>query len=391
MSKIFKYIKMFLRVFYWPIYFLSGFFPRDKSIWVFGSLNGKRFADNPKYLFLDLVFNEKGSDIKPIWITRDKKVLNYLRQQNLPAYFLYSFKGIYYCLRAKVWIYDHKSHDISYWLSNGSIKINLWHGIPLKKIEWDSKIYKYYNLSGIRKILTKMIAPWIYEKQDYIISPADITDKIFISAFKIEEKNLIRVGYPRVKALLYPNNFHSKNKINFLDKKIIMYAPTYRDKSNEEYLLNILDFDKLNNFLSTNNLVMLIKPHPSSKLNIILKNMSFMSIFNIDAFEDIYEHIPFVDLLITDYSSIYYDFLYKNKPIIFFPYDLETYTKMDRDLYYNYEEYTPGPKVFNLDQLINEIKNVLHDDEYSCKRKEFIKKIGLRDIYNTKKEILKVI
>ena len=155
-------------------------------------------------------------------------------------------------------------------------------------------------------------------------------------------------------------------------------------------MLKLLDFQKLEKFLLKNNLVMLIKPHPSSILNDVLKSR-VNNIYFIESFEDIYEYLAFAEVLITDYSSIYYDFLYKDKPIIFFPYDLETYTKLDRELYFDYEEYTPGPKVFNLDQLINEIKNALYNDEYSYKRKEFIKKIGLRDSFEVKNEILKVI
>jgi len=391
--KIFKYIKIFLRIFYWIVYFLSGFFPRDKSIWVFGSLNGKRFADNPKYLFLDLVFNEQGSDIKPIWITRDKKVLNYLKQQNLPVYFLYSFKGIYYCLRGKVWIYDHKSNDICYWLSNGVVKINLWHGIPLKRIEWDSKILEYFNCGILMKILIYIFSPWNYEKPNFVLSPTSITDKIFTSAFRVNENNIVKVSYPRVKAILYPEKFNFKTKKVmtlqkcklYSNKKIILYTPTFRNLF-EEKITQVLDFDILSDYLLRNNLIMLIKFHPNSKLNNVIKNSSFKNIYILDKFEDVYEYLFITDILITDYSSIFFDFLYLDRPIIFFPYDLETYIKRERELYFNFNEYTPGPKVFSMKELLNNIdlfiKNQEKNDEYKLIRKNFIEKIKVRYNFN---------
>ena len=381
-----NYIKQFLRVFYWPIYYLSGFFSRDEKIWVFGSLFGRRFADNPKYLFLDIILNEKDSDIKPIWITRDKKVFDYLKKQGLPSCYLYSLKGIYYSLRGKIWIYDHSSHDISFWLSNGAIKVNLWHGVPLKKISWDSNP-KHFQ--GIMKFLGKLIFPWAWEKPNYIISPADITDSIFKSAFRIEKGIFIKVGYPRVKTLLYPDRFNLENKLKFLNRKVILYAPTFRDNSSEDLLMKVLDFEKLDDFLSQNNSVMLIKPHPFSRLSNFLKSKSFTNIYTIGAYEDIYQYLPFVHILITDYSSIYYDFLYTNRPIIFFPYDLEIYTKMDRELYFNYEEYTPGPKVYNTEELINELKKAFYNDIYDSIRKQFFQKVGLSYNFNVKEEILK--
>jgi len=377
MKKVFKYAKMILRPLLWLVYFLSGLFPRDEKIWVFGSLDGRRFADNPKYFFLDLILNEKPQDIKPIWITKSKKIFDYLYQQNLPVHHLFSLKGFYYCLRGKVWIYDHKSHDISFWLSNGALKVNFWHGIPLKKIEWDSKILKYYNLKGIKKFLVRIIAPWIYENSDYFLSPSEITDKIFPSAFRVKDYQLIKAGYPRVKVLLFPEKFRLKSKNNLLGKKLILYTPTFRDNSDEK-LEEILKLDILDDFLLKHNLIMLIKLHPLSKLGGRHQNKSFKAISIIDPFEDVYQYLPFASLLITDYSSIYYDFLYLNRPIIFFPYDLKVYLSKNRDLYFDYMKYTPGPKVFNTKELMSEIEKILHYDSYSEARKSFVKKIGLR-------------
>ena len=112
-------IKYWGQLFLLPIYWLSFLFPRSKNIWVFGSTFGRRFADNPRYAYLyccqhaeDLHVNKK--NIFPIWISHNKDVVQLLQENNLKAYYYRSLTGIWYCLRAKVYIYDNYSKDISF-------------------------------------------------------------------------------------------------------------------------------------------------------------------------------------------------------------------------------------------------------------------------------------
>ena len=85
--------------------------------------------------------------------------------------------------------------------------------------------------------------------------------------------------------------------------------------------------------------------------------------------DDIYEFLTFVDILITDYSSVYFDFCLLNRPIIFSPFDQESYLSNDRELYYNYNDVTPGPKCHNWQEVISEIDLILNGkDKYANKR-----------------------
>lgn len=120
-------LKYWSQLFLLPIYWISFLTPRSKKKWVFGSTFGRRWADNGRYFYLYLSQHEKDK-IRPIWISRGKSIVELLNRKGYEAYYVHSMKGIYYCLRAKVYVFDNYSKDISFWLSGEAVKINFWHG-----------------------------------------------------------------------------------------------------------------------------------------------------------------------------------------------------------------------------------------------------------------------
>lgn len=370
---ILRKAKILLNPFLWIIYFLSGFISRSEKIIVFGSLVGKRFADNPKYLFLYLNNYYKDKDKMYVWITRDKKISKSLSALGFKCYNLYSLKGLYYVIRAKYFVYDHEVHDIFYWLSKGAVKVNLWHGVPLKKIRYDMKnmkfrahqISKYYK-SNFSSLLYRVISPWVYNKPDILLSTSKFIKKIFISAFNVKDGNIIISNYPRNIALFEELHGESiginienfKKVLEAKDKKfkIIIYLPTFRDSSIED-INKVIDFRKLDSFCETNNIKFFIKPHPSSKLNLSFEYLN--NICKIDKFEDIYPYLRYTDILITDYSSVFFDFYLTKKPIIFFPYDLTEYISKNREMYFEYDDVCIGFKAYNFYELLNAISDAI--------------------------------
>ena len=121
-----------------PVYWLSFVVPKDKNLWVFGSTFGRRFADNPKYLYL-YTAQFHGDKTKAVWISHNKDIVKLLNDNGYEAYYYHSLKGMWKCLRAKIYIFDNYSKDISFWLSGGAIKFNLWHGSGNKKTNYDNK------------------------------------------------------------------------------------------------------------------------------------------------------------------------------------------------------------------------------------------------------------
>lgn len=373
-KKIFKHgVLFFVAPLLFFIYSLSFLSPRKNNILVFGSSGGKKFIDNPKYLFLHISNSPKYKKLIPVWITKNKENVKKLKSKKYKAYYYLSTRGIYYTLRAKYFIFDNDLNDINYWISGRSKKINLWHGIALKKIKDHNKKgeFSLQNKNLFTKLILKFSAPWIFSKPDLVLSTSSAYQKIFSSAFNIKPSRAPITGYPR-NDIFYKNiegadigsnaSIKKTIKINKENKKArhIIYLPTFRDDDRENKLFfsrSGIDFKKLNQVLEKINTYLIIKTHlsdaPETK-DTRTKN-KFNRLIFLESRTDIYPLLPLMDILITDYSSVAYDFLLLNKPIIFFPFDLDNFLKQGRGIYFNYHDFTPGKKVQNFKDLLKAI------------------------------------
>ena len=178
-------------------------------------------------------------------------------------------------------------------------------------------------------------------------------------------------GYPRndillgnkIKNLLtdmeYEEKIYIQNYIKNNKCKMVYYMPTFRES--EEDFFEIINLREFEDFLKENNILFCIKLHPKSKLKEAFEKIAGENIFVINQDVDPYVFLKMADMLITDYSSIYFDYLLSDKPIVFFDYDLEKYLNNSRDMYFEYKEFTPGEKVRNQNDLEKEIINGLKD------------------------------
>ncbi len=349
------------------IYFFVGFIPRNRKIWIFGSGND-RFAGNSKWLFLYL-YNANKEGIKKIWISRSKKIIKILQAKGLEAYYLKSLKGLYYAVRGGIYIFNvHTNYDIGYFFSNGAKKINLWHGLGVKKMGLDSDLtnnyfYKLYHGNIWQKLKNRFFRPWEYESYDIMTCISELTAKCTRSAFGKRVKDIIITGYPCNDAIFknIDSPFEEDQKlIDFFktiksnQKKIILYMPTFRDIKiyNSESMDIAIDWNKLNSFLTKNNSMFIIKLHPVKQATVQIP-ASCKNIQTLDSLADVYPILKYVDVLITDYSTVCYDFLLCSRPIIFYWYDVEGYRAKNRSLYEDFENLLMGPRVKNFDALLD--------------------------------------
>ena len=294
-----------------------------------------------------------------------------LSKNSLEAYYLYSLKGIWFALRSKVYLYDNYSKDICFTLSGGAIKINLWHGIPLKKIQKDNQFDLVRNpKTHVQKIKWALRRISDEKPRDYVLVTSEYLRPIFSSAFNT--KNTIICGYPRNDFLIsdsIENVMSDDEKATYnmleneaINNKIILYMPTFRES--EHRFFELISISKLEAYLREHNFVFFVKLHPKSKINDRFMEVQSEYIKIINPEHDPYPLLKLVDVLVTDYSSIYFDFLLTNKPIIFFPYDLEEYLTESREMYFDYDEFTPGAKVFIQEELENALLDIdKHHDE----------------------------
>lgn len=372
-NKVIDGIKYWGQVLLIPIYWLSFLTPRDKNIWLFGSTFGNRFADNPKYLYL-YANQYKKDEIRPIWITHNKDVVQFLNDKNYEAYYYRSLKGIYFCLSGKVYVFDNYSKDISFWLSGGATKVNLWHGVGNKKINYDNKFDKVrHPKNNWEKFKTYLRRMSDEKPSHYVLATSPVKTQIFMSAFRVTKSHIIEAGLPRNDVLLESKlqNLYTEKEKKLLDfitnkkknnLKIICYMPTFRESEIE--LFSVMNFDKFNEFLEKNNMIFLVKLHPKSTIINKFKDFKYSNIKYADADIDPYIFLKHVDILTTDYSSIYTDFMLLNRPVVGFYYDYDSYSQDTRECYFDFDVYMPEQKAYNMDELMESILSVMNEDRY---------------------------
>lgn len=338
-------------------YIISYFWPKDRSLWVFGAWFGKKFSDNSMHFFKYML--KEHPEIKCIWITKDKKIYDILKNEGYPVEKSNSLKSIILHLKAGVVVLTAGKYDVNQNFLAGRTKIiQLWHGIPLKKIGFDTYISSIY--SGLVRYLFFLPVLRNLLKFDIVLSTSVSLRERFSKAFRLKAEQIPVAGYPR-NDILFDSNKICKN-----DEKIILYAPTLRNEGLESKISEVISADKMtevNQELKKLNAKMYIKLHFAEENLIDGLNLSNVIFLSSDPFFDIQELLCITDILITDYSSVYFDYLLLDRPVIFFAYDLEDYIKNDRGLYEKYEDVTPGDIVRSWDELIVSIQKNLEDPD----------------------------
>ena len=346
------------------LYIISYFYPKNKKIWVYGAWFGQKFNDNSMCFFKYML--KTHPEINSIWITKNCKIYQSLKQKNYPVEKSNSLKGILLHLKAKVVILTSGKYDVNQNLISTNTKtVQLWHGIPLKKILFDTHLEKIYN-NFVKYLFFLPILKNLL-KFDMTISTSYIMKKRFASSFDLSEEIIPITGYPRNDIF-----FNSTKEIQSREK-IILYAPTHRNEGLDGKLkekLNCMELERVNNSLEEINVKLYLKLHYYEEKILEGLNLSNIIIIKSDPFFDLQEFLLKTDILITDYSSVYFDYLLLDRPIIFFAYDLEDYKKNDRELYDNYEDVTPGDIVNNWEDVIKSLeKNLKNPDRHSNERK----------------------
>ena len=191
------------------IMFLSCLFPRSRKIYIFGAWLGEQFADNPKYLFLEA---QEHKEIRPIWITKNESVCRKVRELGYEAYMFDSFKGILMQLRAKYVVVCNGISDVNHTFMGRAVFLNLWHGVPLKKVGYDDDKVKNWDSKGqkIRRMIQE-----IPLGKEYVVATSDFYAPIYESAFRRSKSHIITLGQPR-NDIFYDQSgkFHASHQLS---------------------------------------------------------------------------------------------------------------------------------------------------------------------------------
>ena len=357
------FFRQFFRLVADVIFLLTCLIPKDKNTWIFGAWFGEGYTDNSKYLF-EYVSNNH-HNIRAIWLTKNRSVCEFVTNRGYEACMINTPRGILLKAKSGIWVVSSGILDLNYrypWII-GRVKIvELWHGSPLKKLHDDGSEqtarshlahYRLEVLPFNEKLNEKFCSGDLY-----IAASEEVRDKIALE-FRVP-LNMVKItGYPRTDAFFKPdkeqppitNDLHDLKKSNIVG----IYMPTVRGDGQTSIHFLIGDLKNLQEKLAELSVVLFIKLHffHLNELDSLVgkfDNIRFITEADING--DIYTLLPDTDFLITDYSSVYFDYLLLNKPIIFAPFDIERYIAVDRGMHYKYEEVTPGPKARNWDELI---------------------------------------
>lgn len=333
---------------------------KEKTI-MYEAFFGRGITCNPGELFKFLLNDSRFSDWEHIWSLeesefRDDIIAQYSQYDNVK--FVVPFTKEYFdALSSAKYLINNSTWQNYFSKKEGQVVVNTWHGIPLKSMAYDAATSDNRPDNTVRNFLFS----------DYVISPVEFTTDNFKTAFKLDgifEGKIIEAGYPRIDATFNSSRQNLKKELEKYgveyddNKKLILYAPTWKGNNFSSPDITIGEYDKIldtiNSHIDTDEYQVLFKPH-----QIVYKTMVQNGVVK-------KEYIPAqintnvllgaTDVLISDYSSIFFDFLVTGRPIYFYVPDLEEY-KTSRGLYFSIEN-LPGPVTKDIIELAQWLENI---------------------------------
>ena len=329
---------------YLPQWYIQRFHKRNNNLWTFDAWSGQRYSDNPRALYEFVLSNEP--EIQAVWITNSEDVFQRLKNEGKPVAMRHSREGrriqkeagYFFCTHGR--LSEGSEGELKY--MNGIRYINLWHGAPLKLIGDDEIRFKVKHISWWKKVKTsirKILVPWEFIHGE-MINSSPFFAPFFLTSFG-RYYTMLDCTEPRLDKLKVQvkESLIKELDLQYNSPIKVLYMPTFRDSKFgifSPFEQAGFSAERLESVLVSQNIVFLYKGHYLDKENGVGNLSERIRVVSDEDYDDLYTFIKDVDVLITDYSSIYFDFLCTGKPMILFPFDSEEYTKQSRGFYFDY-------------------------------------------------------
>lgn len=358
-KKGFKYCKMLV--------------PVDEKMAIFISFHGKGYSDSPKAIYEEMLKDKRFSGYKFIWAIKHAKKKG-IEVPGAKVVNYFSIPYFYYMAKAKFWIINCK---MPMYISKkpNQIYLQTWHGTPLKRLGNDIEAPEGTTFYRSGMSFESMAKSYEIdaERYNYMVSPNEFSTEVFQSAFLVKREKMIETGYPRNDFIVNADEKicrEIKRKYGIPeDKKVVLYAPTWRDNSFDlsGYVFELeADFFKWKEILGEE-YVLVFKPHYLivNKYTDVKGLEGFL--YNIPAEVDISELYVISDMLVTDYSSVFFDYSVLGRPIYFYMYDLAAYKDELRGFYLDIYTDLPGKIYESEEEMLIAMKAEKFD--YTCLEK----------------------
>ncbi len=342
---------------YKMVFRMVGMLPADQNLIVFESFLGKQYSCNPRAIYEYLKENKPG--YKMYW-SIDPRFKSAFAEKDIETVDRFSLKWLFLMARARYWVSNSR---LPLWIPKPkhTVYLQTWHGTPLKKLaaDMDQVLMPGTDTETYKQNFLAESSRW-----DFLVSPNAYSTEIFRRAFGFN-KEMIESGYPRNDILHAENREERsaalKEGLNLpQDKKVILYAPTWRDNEYHErgkYKFNLkMDLELMKRELG-DDYIILLRMHYLIAENLDLAPFNGFA-YDVSSYEDIRGLYLISDLMITDYSSVFFDYANLQRPMIFFVYDLESYRDQLRGFYFDFEKEAPGPLVKTTEEIILEIRKL---------------------------------
>lgn len=317
--------------------------PIDPMTIVFESMWGAKYSCNPQHLYEYI--DKNYPEYKCVWSLNDARTPikgNGIRVRR-------GSQEYYHYLATAKYFVNNVNFETAYVKREGQIEIQTMHGTPLKTLGLDVK--EDFKNENNRRIYIEKNSRW-----DYLLVQGEFMKGKAYDCYAFEKK-ILEYGYPRTDILFNADEKQIKNIKKSLgiplDKKIILYTPTWRKKGAFDMQL---DLEKMRERLGDEYIVIVRLHHLCTPNDAVEADNRF--VFDLHSYRSVEDLYLISDILITDYSSVMFDYALLDKPMLFYTYDLADYRDNLRGLYVDIEKEAPGPLVFNTDELINAIENI---------------------------------
>lgn len=342
----------------------SLFVQRRDSLWVFACGSGLGEGALELYRFA----READPSLRLVWLARNRDELAEARRSGLTATLRSSWRGFRLTLRAQVIVVTHGLGDANRFGTHGAFILQLWHGIPLKKIQLDSPATFRGAMPSVVRALYRRSASAI----SLVPAASETAARRLRSAFGLPDARVVVTGDPRDDAVFGDASTARELLAKSIgafdsDDRIILFAPTWRDGDADPVVPRSDEWRDLGEFLNASSSVLVVRPHPHSvgDYGSGPEHSPRIRILPASDQSDINPVLPAVDVLVTDYSSIAFDFSLLGRPIAFLAPDVESYTAT-RGLYEPFPEFSGGSEISTWAELRTLLANTAALDQLAA-------------------------
>ncbi|MFF3289548.1 CDP-glycerol glycerophosphotransferase family protein [Streptomyces sp. NPDC003023] len=361
--------------------------PVKKRTVVFESHLGKQYSDSPRAIYEEMV--ARGLDFEAIWSYAGSpkdfpKDATLVRRWSLPY-----LKAL---ARAEFWV-DNQSYPLKLVKRPETTYIQTWHGSALKKMGFDQpsqKALPRQQQEAQQRTLDRF---------DHFLVRSEHDVRTLAKAFRLKEKTLLRVGYPRNDVLVRARDAEAAagsrargplaEELGIpADKTVLLYAPTFRTTGRGRHSRFELPFD-VDRFAEEfgDRYVLLVRAHYLN--HVVLPPTVRGKVINVSTYQDVTPLMELADALVTDYSSVMFDYAVLDRPMLFFTYDYDAYVHEGRGTYFDLLEHAPGPVFRTEDEFHDALRSLeAQTPKYAEARRRFVAEFGEYDLGTASQSIV---